>query len=160
MCDCQVSQFNYSKLSDKWQSFWLLGKINIKVIEENHEWNRCIDDNSLALGRCVYDCENNVQCEDDCLARFKTRQLDCPCEVILRKNMIENTRKIQENCSAGCPCSGFDCLAPTSAPEVTTTTVTATTTSPTGNAVLVLNTYNLDNKPFIVDFNGKYHTFC
>ena len=43
MCDCQVSQFNYSKLSDKWQSFWLLGKINIKVIEENHEWNRCID---------------------------------------------------------------------------------------------------------------------
>ena len=57
----------------------------IKVIEENQDWNRCIDDNSLTLGRCVYNCQNNEQCEDDCLARFKTRQLDCPCEVIFGK---------------------------------------------------------------------------
>ena len=58
-------------------------KINIviKVVEENPDWNRCIDDNSQKLGRCVYACENNQDCEDDCLSRFKTRQLDCPCEV-------------------------------------------------------------------------------
>ena len=56
----------------------------IKVVEENQDWNRCIDDNSLALGRCVYNCTNNEQCEDDCLARFKTRQLNCPCEVIFK----------------------------------------------------------------------------
>ena len=63
----------------------------IQVVEENQDWNRCIDDNSLTLGRCVYNCQNNEQCEDDCLARFKTRQLDCPCEVILRKiNPSEN----------------------------------------------------------------------
>ena len=60
---------------------------------------------------------------------------------------------------AGCPCSGFDCLEPTSAPEVTTATVPATTTSPTGNAVLVLSTYNGNNKPMIVDFNGKFKYF-
>ena len=73
--------------------------------------------------------------------------------------MKANTRKIQENCLAGCPCIGFDCLEPTSAPEVTMTTVPATTTSPTGNAVLVLSTANANNKPFIVDFNGKYQEF-
>ena len=133
----------------------------VQVVEENQDWNRCIDDNSLTLGRCVYNCQNNEQCEDDCLARFKTRQLDCPCEVILRKNPneIKFTRKIQENCSAGCPCSDFDCLAPTSVPEVTTATVPSTTTSPSGNAVLVLSTFSFNNKPFIVDFNGKYHMF-
>ena len=63
--------------------------------------------------------------------------------------------KIQENCSAGCPCSEFDCIETTSTPEVTTATVPPTTTTPTGNAVLVLSTNKSQNKPFIVDFNGK-----
>ena len=40
---------------------------------------------------------------------------------------------------------------------MTTATIPATTTSPTGNAVLVLGERN--DKPFIVDFNGKYHLF-
>ena len=62
--------------------------------------------------------------------------------------------QIKENCSAGCPCSEFDCIETTSAPEVTTATVPATTTSPTGNAVLVLSTGTSANKPMIVDFNG------
>ena len=39
---------------------------------------------------------------------------------------------------------------------MTTATVPSTTTSPTGNAVLVLSTYNANNKPMIVDFNGKF----
>ena len=80
---------------------WLsiIRKLNftIKVVEENQEWNRCIDENSLTLGRCVYNCQNNQLCEDDCLFRFKTRQLDCPCEVIFRKyykKIIEKFRKI------------------------------------------------------------------
>ena len=65
----------------KGQYLRLMSKINIEVFEENQDWNRCIDDNSLTLGRCVYNCQNNEQCEEDCLARFKIRQLDCPCEV-------------------------------------------------------------------------------
>ena len=40
---------------------------------------------------------------------------------------------------------------------MTTATVPTTTTSPTGNAILVLSNYYSDNKPFIVDFNGYYH---
>ena len=63
---------------------------------------------------------------------------------------------IKENCSGGCPCSDFDCLPPTSVPTTQTTT---TPISPTGKAVLVLTTYNLNNRPFIVDFNGKYLIF-
>ena len=43
---------------------------------------------------------------------------------------------------------------------MTTATVPATTTSPTGNAVLVLSTWNSNNKPFILDFNGKYFVFA
>ena len=51
------------------------------MIEENPDWNRCIDDNSIKLGRCVNACNENQECEDDCLSSFKTRQLNCPCEV-------------------------------------------------------------------------------
>ena len=64
---------------------------------------------------------------------------------------------IKENCSAGCPCSDFDCLVPTPVPTTTTTATTTTTSiSPTRNAVLVLSTYWYAAEPFIVDFNGKY----
>ena len=64
--------------------------------------------------------------------------------------------QIKENCSAGCPCREFECIETTPAPEVTTATVPATTTPSTGNAVLVLSTYNSGNKPMIVDFNGWF----
>ena len=115
--------------------------MNKKVVEENQDWNRCIDDNSLTLGRCVYKCDNDDQCEDDCLTGFKIRQLNCPCEVFFQEMFKFNNRTNKENCSAGCPCTDFDCLAPTSAPDVTTATIPATTTSPTGNAVLVLSIF-------------------
>ena len=65
-----------------------LTKTLIKVIEDNPDWNRCIDDNSIKLGRCVHACLNNEECEDDCLSRFKTRQLNCPCEVSMREMPI------------------------------------------------------------------------
>ena len=79
------------KSPDKGHNFRFMSLINIKVVEQNEDWNRCIDDNSLTLGRCVYNCQDNEMCEDDCLVLFKTRQLDCPCEVILlRKLFIQN----------------------------------------------------------------------
>ena len=67
--------------------------------------------------------------------------------------------KNKENCSAGCPCNDFECTATTPAPDVTTATVPATTTSPNGNAVLVLNTASSNNKPMIVDFEGRFRDF-
>ena len=66
----------------------------------------------------------------------------------------ETEYKIEENCSAGCPCSDFECTPPTSAPDITTATVPATTTPPAQNAVLVLSTYESSNKPMIIDFEG------
>ena len=60
-------------------------KCNIQIVEENPDWNRCIDENSLKLGRCVHSCESNQECENDCINRFKTRQVNCPCEVLKKK---------------------------------------------------------------------------
>ena len=77
VCDCEVSFGSFFFTDSLGET---LNNI-IKVVEENPDWNRCIDDNSLKLGRCVYACENNEECEDDCLSRFKSRQLNCPCEV-------------------------------------------------------------------------------
>ena len=93
---------------------------------------------------------------------------------------------IEENCPVGCPCSDFDCVATTPAPTTQTPTTRApttqapttqapttqapttpaptvtmpgTTTATTGNAVLVLNTLNSNNKPMVVDFNGVLKEF-
>ena len=50
-------------------------------MESNPDWNMCIDHNGMRMGRCVHACDGNEACELDCLAGFKTRQMDCPCEV-------------------------------------------------------------------------------
>ena len=52
-------------------------------MESNPDWNMCIDHNGMRIGRCVHACNGNEACELDCLAGFKTRQMDCPCEVSL-----------------------------------------------------------------------------
>ena len=50
-------------------------------MESNPDWNMCIDHNGMRMGRCVHACDGNEACELDCLTGFKTRQMDCPCEV-------------------------------------------------------------------------------
>ena len=55
--------------------------IFLKHIESNRDWNVCIDSNSLTMGRCVHACNDDQICENECLAGFKNRQLNCPCEV-------------------------------------------------------------------------------
>ena len=35
----------------------------------------------MSLARCIYNCEDNDDCEDACVAQFKERTTDCPCEV-------------------------------------------------------------------------------
>ena len=50
-------------------------------MESNLEWNKCIDANGIAMGRCVRACDGDESCELDCLTDFKSKQLDCPCEV-------------------------------------------------------------------------------
>ena len=89
----------------------------------------------------------------------------------------------EENCPGGCPCENYSCgqsstspdvttvTAPPSTTTATTTTTTTTTTStttttttttttamsPGGQAVLVLNTYDPNNKPMIIDFDGEFN---
>ena len=49
--------------------------------EDDPQWNRCIDANSLTLGRCIHHCDGDQSCENDCVNGFKMKQMDCPCEV-------------------------------------------------------------------------------
>ena len=123
--------------------------------ETNADWNDCIDDNGSKLGRCIYSCNNNDTCEDQCVDQFKTRQFDCPCEVKYSFGFYSFIY-LQENCPGGCPCDDYPCVETTTAPDVTTPTTPAKTTSPATNAVLVLGTRDPANKPMVIDWNGKF----
>ena len=50
-------------------------------VTQNANWNKCLDVNGMSLARCIYNCEDNGDCEDACVAQFKGRTQDCPCEV-------------------------------------------------------------------------------
>ena len=64
---------------------WIFLEQNLTVIiqdvTENVNWNKCLDINGMSLGRCIYNCEDNEDCEASCVDQFKTRTDDCPCEV-------------------------------------------------------------------------------
>ena len=124
-------------------------------LETNQDWNICIDDNGATLGRCVYACDGNESCEAECLDSFKSRQANCPCEVPTKRMFLRLVIVLQENCIGGCPCENYSCLETTTSPAVTAPTVPQTTTAPVANAVLVLSTYNTENKPMIIDFDGE-----
>ena len=66
-----------------------------------------------------------------------------------------NPINFQENCPGDCPCDDYPCAETTTAPDVTTPTAPATTTSPATNAVLVLSTSNAANKPMVIDWDGE-----
>ena len=55
--------------------------IALQDVTENVNWNKCLDVNGMSLARCIYNCNDNGDCEDDCVAQFKVRTADCPCEV-------------------------------------------------------------------------------
>ena len=40
-----------------------------------------MEDNSLEVGRCLYNCKGNIDCAAVCNDDFWIRQLECPCEV-------------------------------------------------------------------------------
>ena len=114
------------------------------------------------MGRCVYACNGDRNCEADCNDDFRQRQLDCPCEVctlIFHSNTLGpryHQPQFKKNCIGGCPCPNYSCIETTESPDVTTTFQPDTTTSPTANAVLILNTVNSANMPMVVDFDGQW----
>ena len=125
-----------------------------QVKETNVDWNTCLDDNSLQLGRCVYACNGDRNCEADCNDDFRQRQLDCPCEVNIGGAKLGKNVDSQENCLGGCPCDSDACTETTTSPDSTTPSQPETTTPPTSNAVLILSTAN-SAQPMIVDFDGN-----
>ena len=94
-----------------------------------------IKKNICSLGRCVYNCQNDQNCEASCVSNFKTNQKDCPCE---------------DNCKSGCPCNSYECDFITS-----TTDAITTTEMPSEKVVLVLNTNSVNNIPMTIDFEGN-----
>ena len=102
-----------------------------------------------------------MDCVSDCYDEFTERQMQCPCEVnncnndVILSEIFAKFSFFKENCIGGCPCDNYSCSETTPSPDVTTTSLPETTTSPTANAVLVLSTNNAANKPMIVDFDGK-----
>ena len=59
-----------------------LQHVELKLVKrQNDDWNECIDNSSIVLGRCIIDCNENHICEAECLKSFKNEHNDCPCEV-------------------------------------------------------------------------------
>ena len=59
----------------------LILNLTVQDVTGNANWNKCLDVNGMSLARCIYNCEDNDDCEDECVAQFKDRTTDCPCEV-------------------------------------------------------------------------------
>ena len=53
----------------------------VKDKRNDVDWNRCTDENSSVLGRCIIDCSANKECQDQCVQTFEQDQNRCPCEV-------------------------------------------------------------------------------
>ena len=86
-CSNSICQCSVSTLSVNGRDLRHLNPCNkaltslIQDVEENFNWNKCLDQNGMTLGRCIYSCEDNSECEAACVEQFKTRTEDCPCEV-------------------------------------------------------------------------------
>ena len=42
----------------------------------------CVGQNSMELGQCILDCDENEICEAGCIKDFKNHHKKCPCQVI------------------------------------------------------------------------------
>ena len=56
-------------------------KVFFQDVTENVNWKRCLDMNGNTLAICIYNCEDNSDCENNCVSQFKDSTADCPCEV-------------------------------------------------------------------------------
>ena len=83
-----INDFNFKDLKPVYQD-----------ITENADWNKCLDVNGMSLARCIYHCEDNGDCESDCVAQFKGRTANCPCEVCVfrthTKSLIQFRKTVQ-----------------------------------------------------------------
>ena len=53
----------------------------LQDVTENDNWKKCFNINGNALAVCIYNCEDNGDCERVCISQFKEDNADCPCEV-------------------------------------------------------------------------------
>ena len=50
--------------------------------ENDENLKNCIGQNSIELGQCILDCDENETCEAGCIKEFKNHHKECPCQVI------------------------------------------------------------------------------
>ena len=44
----------------------------------------CLKENSIDLGQCIVDCNDNQACETSCVDFFKNQYQKCPCQVKIK----------------------------------------------------------------------------
>ena len=54
---------------------------DLTAVTENANWKKCFNINGNFLAVCIYNCEDNGDCEKACISQFKQDTADCPCEV-------------------------------------------------------------------------------
>ena len=62
-------------------------------VTQNSNWNHCLDVNGSSLARCIYHCDDNADCENTCVSKFKEDTTECPCEV----GSINHTVLVKQN---------------------------------------------------------------
>ena len=103
-------------------------------MENNPDYVLCENFYRNLYSKCVVSCAvGDNECFQKCVREYAENMKECPCE---------------ENCPLGCPCPVYQC-------PVTTTVASTTTTIPSRDWILVLNTMSSSRTPLIIDGTGE-----
>ena len=96
----------------------------------------------------MYDSEWGVVC---------SAEHDCPDTTTTTTTTTSTTTTATSTTTTTTTSTTTTTTTTTTSTTTTTTTTTTTAMSPGGQAVLVLNTYDPNNKPMIIDFDGEFN---
>ena len=97
----------------------------------------CLSKNSKSLGQCILDCNNDTSCEADCVATFKDKHSECPCQVFQKTWTHFFQHFVQDKCPLGCPCENYECDLPDK------------------KAILTLYSRSSSTQPVLIQPNGE-----
>ena len=103
--------------------------------ENNPDFLVCENYYHNLYSKCVVSCAvGDNECFQKCVRQYAENMKECPCE---------------ENCPTGCLCLTYQC------PTVSSTTTEATTTAPSSDWILILNTMSSSRIPLIINGLGE-----